>query len=89
MGNYTRPSTEFILLGTRGVGVKIPVKEKIHNMHQLVRQPIKGHSVKPFVFASKIETLFHNPEKKIELFARVGRQGWDLFGNECEYQTTL
>jgi site-specific DNA-methyltransferase (adenine-specific) len=89
MGNYTRPSTEFILLGTRGVGIKIPVVDKIHNMHQVVEHPIIGHSIKPFAFVEKIETLFHNPEKKIELFARVGKQGWDLFGNECEYQETL
>jgi N6-adenosine-specific RNA methylase IME4 len=85
MGNYTRPSTEFILLGTRGNGIKIPTSDKIHNMHQVVSHPIIGHSVKPLVFIDKIEALFHNPTEKLEMFARVGREGWDLFGNEAAY----
>jgi site-specific DNA-methyltransferase (adenine-specific) len=88
MGNYTRPSTEFILLGTRGAGIKIPVENKIHNMHQVVSNTIIGHSIKPNVFISRIQTLFHNPAKKIELFARVGFEGWDLFGDECEYSNS-
>jgi len=84
MGNYTRPSTEFILLGTRGRGVLIPKEDKIHNMHQVVDHEIIGHSIKPTVFIRQIETLFHRPVKKLEMFARLGFPNWDLFGYECE-----
>ena len=87
MGNYTRSSTEFILLGKKGNGIKIPVVDKIKNMHQVVRHEIIGHSVKPPEFVALIQKLFKNPEQKIELFARVGFEGWDLFGNEAKYSS--
>ena len=39
------------------------------------------HSKKPEVFYELIETLFPN-ERKIEMFARNKRDGWDCWGNE-------
>ena len=39
------------------------------------------HSKKPETFYELIETLFPN-ERKIELFARNKRDGWDVWGNE-------
>lgn len=89
MGNYTRPSTEFVLLGTRGTGIKIPPADKIHTIRQVQRAPIEGHSRKPAKFLRLIEQQFHTAQNKLEMFARIGYPGWDLFGNEAEYQGVL
>lgn len=89
MSNYTLPSTEFVLLATRGSGLKIPREDKVHTIRQLQRASSEGHSKKPVKFLRLIEQQFHTADRKLEMFARVGYPGWDLFGNQCEYQEVL
>ena len=78
MGYYTRTIPEPCLLSTRG---SMPVA--VHNERNFIIAPIREHSQKPDEQYEKIERLYPNA-KKLELFARRRREGWDAFGNECE-----
>lgn len=78
MGYYTRTNSEPCLLATRG---SMPVA--VHNERNFIISPIREHSRKPDEQYEKIEKLYPNT-KKIELFARHRRDGWDAFGNEIE-----
>ena len=42
------------------------------------------HSKKPDFYYSMIEKLHPEKKKKIELFARHKRTGWDVWGNEID-----
>lgn len=78
MGHYTCGNAEIILLGKRGKG--IPRKTK--SVKQIQIFPRGRHSAKPLEFYDLIEELFGSDVKRIELFARGEREGWDCFGNE-------
>jgi N6-adenosine-specific RNA methylase IME4 len=41
------------------------------------------HSEKPQAFYDIIESMY-DPGRKLELFARSGRKGWDSVGNEID-----
>ena len=41
------------------------------------------HSEKPDIFAQLIEQMFANC-RRLEMFARKPRAGWDVWGNEAE-----
>lgn len=77
-GNYSHVQHEILCICTRGSCV--PTKEC-----ELPRSIIaidKGkHSAKPHEFYDLIETLYPRG-KRIELFARNQRDGWDSWGNE-------
>lgn len=55
----------------------------IHDERNFIIAPVREHSRKPDEQYQKIERLYPNA-KKLELFARRRREGWDAFGNECE-----
>ena len=76
MGSYTRSNTEFCLLGLRG-----KMERASASVRQIVYEPIRRHSEKPPVVRDKIIELFGNLPR-VELFARSGGHGWDLWGNE-------
>ena len=80
MGAYTRANAEIVLLGIKK---KTKAKEivKAHNVHQIIEHPVMKHSKKPKIVADKIIELFGNV-KRIELFARDRKNGWDCWGNE-------
>jgi N6-adenosine-specific RNA methylase IME4 len=44
--------------------------------------PVGRHSEKPAFFADMIASLYPNTPK-LEMFARIGRVGWDVMGNEA------
>jgi len=74
-----RWNSEFILVGTKGkkdLWVKgkplIPMCFSAENI---------GHSIKPAKFYEIIDPL---GEKKIDLFARKERKGWDVWGDEVD-----
>lgn len=78
MGFYTRQNAEFLLIGTKGKGVK-----RVNNaIHQIVESKIKKHSKKPDEVRNKIVDLFGDLPR-IELFARQYADGWDCWGNEA------
>jgi len=89
LGGVVRISSEYLMFCRRGnlkaVG-NIP-----ESVIEAKRPYVNGypcHSKKPEIFAEIIESLF--PEaKKLEMFARNPREGWDVFGNEVENSITI
>ena len=77
MGFYTRQNAEFVLLGTRG---SPSLFRKDKGVHQIIDAPINVHSQKPDEVHRRIDRLYDGD--RIELFARRGMPGWDVWGNE-------
>jgi len=75
-GQYTLSYCELCLLFKRG---RIPKPRGARNIKQLLEKPRGPHSQKPEEIASRIEKMFPL-QRKIELFARHKRQGWDVWG---------
>lgn len=79
LGFYFRGATEHVLVGTRGK-VSIPT----HLREENVVLATKGrHSAKPTELMEKVERVTHGM-KRVELFARLQREGWTSFGNQVE-----
>lgn len=81
-GQYTLSYCEMCLLFKRG---RIPKPRGARNIKQLVEQKRTEHSEKPEAIAQNIEKMFPS-QKKIELFARNSRSGWDAWGLEAIYK---
>ena len=78
-GYYTMSQCELCLVGKRG---KIPQPRGARNVRQFVDVKRGRHSEKPADVADRIVEMFPH-HKRIELFARTQRAGWDVWGNEC------
>lgn len=81
-GQYTLSYCELCLLFKKG---RIPRPRGARNIKQLLNIPRNGHSEKPHQVARNIELMFPT-HKKIELFARVQRPGWEAWGLETIYK---
>lgn len=79
MGKWNVKQCEICLLATRG---KAHSLLKSFKVRQLIREPKTRHSAKPSVAYDRIDEMFGEEAKKIELFARAERSGWDCWGNE-------
>lgn len=77
MGHYNSVRHEFLLICTRGSCQ--PDVRKLFD--SVVTEERTKHSKKPDVFYEIIDTLYPKG-KRIELFARSKRDGWDSYGNE-------
>ena len=78
--SIVKPTTEFVLAASR-VKEGRPMKLWDESIRQVVLAPKGEHSAKPAAVHERIEALY--PEaKRIELFARSRRDGWDAWGNE-------
>lgn len=84
-GSYTRANPEFVLLGRRGNGV--PRIDKGVRAEVLAKRG--PHSAKPDEVQTRIERLVGDAPKKIELFARRRRPGWDAWGNEIDSDVNI
>jgi N6-adenosine-specific RNA methylase IME4 len=63
-------------------GKLLPVAlEQRGKWHTVMTEQVKEHSRKPDIAYRMIESLYPNLAK-IELFARINRDGWDCWGNE-------
>lgn len=81
VGNYTMSGCELCLLFKRG---KIP-KDRVRNpgQKQFFSAPVSVHSKKPIEIAERISKMY--PEsRKIELFARDSKPGYDNWGDETD-----
>ena len=78
LGHYTRSNVEVALLGIRG---RAPAAKGLAET-QLIISSIREHSRKPDEQYGKIERLYPEADRKIELFARQQRAGWESWGNE-------
>ena len=79
VGNYTMSGCELCLLFKKG---KIP-SDRVRNpgQKQFYSAPVDYHSHKPEEFAERIKKMYPT-SKKIELFARDNKDGFDCWGNE-------
>ena len=78
MGYYFRQKHELLLLATRG---KLQLPDESIRPESTLFAPRTEHSKKPDLFYEIIE-LMYPKYKKIELFARTQREGWDSWGDE-------
>ena len=78
-GNYTMPQVELVLVFRPKKG-KLPKRDKT-NVRQIIIEKKREHSRKPEYVQDMIDLMYPNA-KKIELFARRLREGWDVWGNE-------
>jgi N6-adenosine-specific RNA methylase IME4 len=77
MGYWTRSNSEYCLLATKGAPQRLRT-----DVHQVVIEPVAGHSAKPEEVRRRIERLFGGPH--LELYGRQTVTGWTVWGNEIE-----
>jgi N6-adenosine-specific RNA methylase IME4 len=75
-GYWLRSAAEFFLLGAYGEPTIRSRSER-----NLIVAPVRGHSRKPEALHEALERMFPRV-KKLELFARQRREGWDGWGDE-------
>lgn len=78
-GYWSRVVHEILLIGTRG---NIPAPAPGTQWESVIDAPVAGHSAKPEKFYELIEAYFPTLPK-IELNARVARDGWVRWGYEA------
>jgi len=78
-GYWTRNKHELLLIATKG---RVPAPAMGTQPPSVIELPLGRHSEKPAFFADMISTLYPTTPK-LEMFARVGRVGWDVIGNEA------
>ena len=75
-----KPTCEFLLVASRRARGR-PLALADETISQVMFAPRGRHSEKPLGVIERLERMY--PEaKKIELFARAQREGWDAWGNE-------
>ena len=77
LGMYTRSGNEDCLLAIKG---SMPPASR--SVRQVITAPVRKHSQKPDEIYERIEALYPNA-RKLELFARSSRPGWDSWGDEA------
>jgi N6-adenosine-specific RNA methylase IME4 len=88
LGYHTRCGMEQCWLGTRGKGYprqSAGVAQVHHSFEdtEVLHSPLRQHSRKPDEFALRTEQLCGDVPR-IELFGRVQRPGWTVWGNEVK-----
>ena len=79
MGYYFRQQHELLLVATRG---NIPAPAPAVRPRSVYESPRQAHSAKPEAFYEFIEAMYPTLPRT-ELFQRVGRPGWDGWGNQA------
>jgi N6-adenosine-specific RNA methylase IME4 len=82
MGHYNSVRHEFLLVCTRGA-CKPDVNDKLDSVVPSERSD--KHSQKPVEFYDIIETLYTHG-RRLEIFARGEREGWDVYGHTAELE---
>lgn len=80
MGHYNSVRHEFLLVCTRGA-CQPDTKQLFDSVQSIERS--KKHSQKPAEFYDIIETLYTHG-RRLEIFARAERDGWDVYGHLAE-----
>lgn len=79
--SIVKPTTEFVIAGSPVArGRPLPLADE--GVPQVVMAPKQAHSTKPREVHERIERLYPSA-RRIELFARAARQGWDAWGHEA------
>lgn len=82
VGFYFRNTTEVVLFGIRG---KLRTLQPGRSQVNIIKSRKQEHSRKPDKLYEIIEEC--SPGPYLELFARGGRAGWDVWGNQAEEYT--
>lgn len=81
MGFWFRGQHEILMVGTRG-DVSPPAQPD--RIASVIRCPRGRHSAKPDYVRDKIALWYPNA-RRLEMFSRLKRPGWEVFGNDVEY----
>jgi len=84
MGWFYRGATEHILFGVKGTK---PIASALR-LPNVFMAPPTGHSVKPELFYDMLDSIY-TTERRLDVFARRGRLGWSVWGNEAPQQSTV
>jgi N6-adenosine-specific RNA methylase IME4 len=79
-----KPTTEFVLAASR-VATGRPMALEDESICQVVLAPKQEHSRKPDEVQERIERMYPHA-KRLEMFARRKRDGWDAWGNEANWE---
>lgn len=79
--SITKPTTELVLAASR-VRRGRPMPLGSEAVPQVVLAPRGEHSAKPVEVHERIEALYPGA-RRVELFARRARPGWDSWGNQA------
>lgn len=71
---------EYLLYYYRGKLIPVALEER-GKIHSVFTEQVKRHSQKPEIAYQIIERLYPNTVK-LEMYARLKRPGWDVWGNE-------
>ena len=71
---------EYLLYMYKGKLIPVATEER-GKIHTVFTEQVQKHSQKPEISYEIIERLYPNL-KKLEMYARKQRDGWDAFGNE-------
>ena len=71
---------EYLLYMYKGKLIPVATEER-GKIHTVFTEQVQNHSQKPEISYEIIERLYPNL-KKLEMYARRQRDGWDAFGNE-------
>jgi len=85
IGHHTKSNGEICIILKKGKGLKV----LDNTISQIIMTKKEKHSSKPHVCYTKLEKLYGNKIKKLEMFARHKREGWDVFGNETPKFTQM
>ena len=78
-----RFSHEYLLWFYKKGNMRMPCTEMRGKQTTVFREKATKHSKKPVTAYKFLEEMFPN-SKKVELFARINREDWEVFGNEVE-----
>lgn len=81
MGYWFRGQHEILMVATRGKVTSPPATLRISSV---IRCKRGEHSRKPEYVRAMIEQWYPDA-KRLEMFSRLKRPGWDSFGNEVEH----
>jgi N6-adenosine-specific RNA methylase IME4 len=87
MGFYFRGATEHIIFAVKGdKGIAPALREP-----NIIRAQRGEHSEKPEAFYALVERVSAPTDRKLDVFARTRRDGWDSFGDQVDpmYQPRL
>lgn len=78
-----RFSHEYLLWFYKKGNILMPCQNQRGKYTTVMTEPSTNHSKKPLCAYEMLENMFPN-SKKLELFARNERDGWDCWGNEVK-----
>lgn len=78
MGYYFRQRHELMLVATKG---QVQLPDPSQRPDSIFNAPRGEHSVKPEIAYELIEQMYPG-YKRLEMFARKGREGWDSWGDQ-------